>query len=192
MTAITDKDQIHPENAEGWREWLQTNHESSDLIWIIYNKKSSGAVNLSWSEAVDQALCFGWIDGIKQSIDVDTFRQRFSKRKPVSNWSKINKDKIARLTAEGLMTEAGYKSVESAKKNGRWTLFDDAENLIIPDDLEAAFSRYPGSKDFFTGQSKSKKKAVLQWIVTAKQDKTRVNRIEKTASSAAAGLLPIG
>src|SRR5690606_6914303 len=112
-----------------------------------YYKKKSIFPSLSWSEAVDEALCFGWIDSTKKTIDDFSFMQFFSKRKPKSNWSKINKEKVQQLIDSKRMTIAGYESVEAAKQNGSWTILDEVEELLIPNDLECALEKHNGSKD---------------------------------------------
>ena len=139
---------------------------------------------LSWSDAVDEALCFGWIDSKKVSIDKEKSHQFFSKRKPVSTWSKINKAKIERLIADGKMTKAGLESIEIAKHNGSWSILDDVEELIIPIELEKEFKKHKGSKDYFLSLSKSMKKMLLQWIVLAKQPETKQRRIGEIAETA--------
>lgn len=176
---------FYPQNTMAFRNWLQENHISKQAVWIVFYKKASKKESLSWSEAVDVALCFGWIDSKKIKINDDTSHQFFSKRKAKSTWSKINKEKINRLIAEGLMTEAGYKSIETAKQNGSWTILDEVEELIVPDDLEEAFKIHEGSKDYFSGLSKSSKKMILHWIVLAKRPETRHKRIAEIVECAA-------
>src|SRR5690606_33569133 len=138
-------------------------------VWLIQYKKNSGKPSLSWSEAVDEALCFGWIDSIKKKLDEDRSIQFFGKRKPRSTWSKINKEKVKRLTESGLMVPAGIEIVEIAKQNGSWTILDEVEDLKTPQDLVAAFDLLSGSQCYFDSLSKSTRKAILQWLVLAKR-----------------------
>ena len=145
---------------------------------------------LTWSEAVDEALCFGWIDSLRKSVDDKTFMQFFCKRKPTSVWSKINKGKVQRLIDEGLITKAGHESIETAKQNGSWIILDHVEELLIPKDLEKEFKSHRGSKVFFMGLSKSAQKAILQWLVLAKRPETRQKRIAEIAELAAQKLKP--
>jgi uncharacterized protein YdeI (YjbR/CyaY-like superfamily) len=159
-------------------------------VWVLYYKNSSGTPSLSWSEAVDEALCFGWIDSIRKPLDHEKFLQFFGKRKPKSGWSKINKAKVARLIEDGLMTAAGYKSIETAKQNGSWSILDEVEEVIIPPDLENAFQANAGSKEFFLSLSRSVRKAILQWLVLAKRPETRQKRINEIAELAALKLKP--
>lgn len=172
---------FYPASLSEWREWLIANHLSEQSVWLVFHTKSSGKPSITWSEAVDEALCFGWIDSKKIKIDDTTSHQFFSKRKPKSTWSKINKEKVQRLIADQLMTEAGYKSIEIAKQNGSWIILDAVEALIIPEDLESAFSEHPGSKAYFLSLSKTIKKMMLQWIVFAKRPETRQKRIKEIA-----------
>jgi uncharacterized protein YdeI (YjbR/CyaY-like superfamily) len=172
-------------NRDKWRAWLKRNHCSKEAVWLVCYKKKSGVPTISWSEAVDEALCFGWIDSKRIAVDDDKFIQFFTKRKPNGTWSKVNKEKINQLIASGLMTKAGYESIEKAKQNGSWITLDKVEELKIPVDLAAAFKTKPGSKKFFLGLSKSVKKASLQWLVLAKRPETRQKRIIKIAAFAA-------
>lgn len=174
-----------PASPEDWRQWLTENHSVKQSVWLVYHKKKSNNPSLSWSEAVDQALCFGWIDSTKRPIDEETFMQFFCRRKPKSVWSKINKDKVQRLIDEGLMMQAGHESIETAKQNGSWAILDGAEELAIPKDLEKAFTTQRGSKQFFLSLSKSVRKAILQWLILAKRPETRQNRINEIAELAA-------
>ncbi|MCB9205508.1 MAG: YdeI/OmpD-associated family protein [Flavobacteriales bacterium] len=167
-----------------WREWLEDNHHTKHSIWLICYKKSSDKPTLAWSDVVDEALCFGWIDSTRRSIDEESFMQYFGRRKPNSMWSKINKEKVEKLIADGRMTKAGLASIEVAKQNGSWNILDQVDELIIPDDLEIAFSKHTGSKDFFQSQSRSVKKMMLSWIVLAKRDETRQKRINEIAECA--------
>lgn len=109
---------------------------------MYLTKHQEKTPSISWSEAVDEALCFGWIDSTKKTIDKERYMQYFSKRKAKSNWSKINKDKVKTLIDQGLMQEEGYKSIETAKQNGSWTMLDEVEALVIPDDLNEQLVAY--------------------------------------------------
>lgn len=173
-----------PATKQDWRNWLEQNHHTEDGVWLIVYKKSSKTPNLDWSESVDEALCFGWIDSVKQSVDKDRYKQYFCKRKPNSTWSKINKDKIEVLQAEGLMTEAGLKTIEIAKQNGSWTMLDSVEALIVPQDLENELLKYPNAMENYQGFSKSTQKSLLYWVISAKRSETRIKRITDIAENA--------
>lgn len=181
---------FYPRSAADWRNWLEKNHLSKTSVWLVFYSKASEKPSLSWSDAVDIALCYGWIDSKKVKIDAETSHQFFSKRKAKSTWSKINKDKIAVLSEAGLMAEAGLAAVEIGKKNGSWTLLDEVEELIVPKDLETALLAKPGAKAFFEGLSKSVRKMMLQWIVLARRPETRQNRIDEIAELASKGMKP--
>ncbi|MFY7911916.1 MAG: YdeI/OmpD-associated family protein [Emticicia sp.] len=170
---------FYPTSVSAWREWLEQNHTTQQSIWLMYYTKKSGKPTISWSEAVDVALCYGWIDSKHVKIDTETSRQYFTKRKAKSTWSRVNKDKIEQLIADGLMTEAGLKSVEIAKQNGSWTLLDSIEALEIPEILELAFSKNEGSKQKFQAQSKSKQKLMLYGLKAAKTIPTQEKRIRE-------------
>jgi uncharacterized protein YdeI (YjbR/CyaY-like superfamily) len=186
----TEIETFYPTSQKEWREWLKQNHVSKQSVWLVCYKMKSGIPTISWSDAVDEALCFGWIDSVRKSIDDEKFIQFFSKRKAISTWSKVNKEKIVRLIDGKKMTKAGLKSIALAKENGSWTILDEVEELIIPKDLEKAFKAYPGSKSFFLSLSKSVKKMMLTWVVFAKQSETRQRRITEIAELAGKKLKP--
>ncbi|NOT77156.1 MAG: hypothetical protein HOP08_19705 [Cyclobacteriaceae bacterium] len=174
-----------PSTRQQWRKWLQKNHNKKQSVWLIQYKKSSGISTISWSDAVDEALCYGWVDSKRKTIDKDKFMQFFSQRKKNSTWSKINKEKIIRLTKAELMSPAGLATIETAIQNGSWTILDKVEELMIPKDLEKEFKAHPGSKVFFKSLSKSLRKMILQWIELAKRPETRQKRIIEIATLAA-------
>lgn len=186
----TDIETFCPASRREWRRWLQEHHDKKQSVWLVYYKKELNLPTITWSEAVDEALCFGWIDSTVRSVDTERFMRFFSKRKPNSVWSKINKEKVQRLIEQQLMTPAGSHSIETAKQNGSWTILDDVEALTIPKDLEKAFKLQPGSKAFFLSLSKSARKSILQWLVLARQAATRQKRIAEITELAAQKLKP--
>lgn len=175
---------FYPANQVEWRQWLEKNHLSKQSVWLVFYSKSSERPSFSWSEAVDVALCFGWIDSKKIKIDNHTAHQFFSKRKPQSTWSKINKEKVRKLIEEGLMTQAGFDVIEAAKQNGSWTILDEVEELIIPNDLEKAFKKHKGSKEYFLSLSKTVRKMMLTSLILARKPETRQKRIDEIAELA--------
>lgn len=185
-----EMDTFYPTNRTEWRKWLLENHRSRQSVWLIYYKIKSGKPSLKYDDAVDEALCFGWIDSKAKPIDDERFMQFFSKRKAKSVWSKINKEKVERLISEGLMTDAGLECIEIAKQNGFWSILDTAESLEIPDDLEVGFLIIPGSKDYFLSLSRSDKRNILQWLVLAKRIETRQKRITEIVELAGQRLKP--
>lgn len=180
--AITEH--VYATTRKEWRKWLSENHDKKQGVWLIQYKKSTGKPSLAWSEAVDEALCFGWIDSIKKKRDEESTIQFFGKRKATSTWSKINKEKANQLIENGLMTPAGLTTIETAKRNGSWTILDEVEALKIPRDLITAFNLRKGSKSYFDRLSKSTRKAILQWLVLAKRPETRQKRIDEIAELA--------
>ena len=187
---MKDVEDYCPHNKKDWRKWLELNRHKKEAVWLIFYKKKSPNYNLSWSEAVDEALCFGWIDSTKRTIDSEKYKQYFSKRKAKSNWSKINKDKVKTLIDQGLMQNEGYKSIEFAKENGSWTILDGVEALEIPEDLKSEFANYKGSMEFFDSLSKSVKKGLLYWVISAKRKETRQKRIFQIVENASRNLKP--
>ncbi|MHA4896338.1 YdeI/OmpD-associated family protein [Pedobacter sp. PWIIR3] len=187
---IVECDVFYPETVSAWDKWLEKNHSSKTSVWLVLYRKASGRPTISWSEAVDAALCYGWIDSKKIKIDEETVHQFFSKRKATGTWSKINKAKVEQLIESGLMKEAGFATIETAKGNGSWTILDEVEELLVPSDLEMALMEAAGAKTYFTGLSKSIRKGMLQWIVLAKRPETRQNRINEIAELAAIGKKP--
>ena len=179
-----------PTSQQHWRRWLKKNHKSQQSVWLILYKKNSDKPTIGWSGAVDEALCFGWVDSKRKPFDEEKFLQFFSKRKPKGTWSKVNKEKVRQLIGNKLMTKAGLDSIETAKQNGSWAILDDVEELKIPKDLAKEFKIQPGSKDFFLSLSKSVRKSILQWLVLAKRPETRRKRIDEIAELAARKLKP--
>jgi len=179
-----DYEIFYPKTEAAWRRWLEKNHLSAYAVWVVFYTKSSRQKTISWSQAVDVALCYGWIDSKKVKIDEISSRQFFSRRKPKSVWSKINKQKVKRLLAEGKMRPAGMEAVEVAKQNGSWDMLNEVEELTIPGDLADAFSRYPEAEAFFSTLSRSVRKIILQWLTLAKRPETRHKRIIEVIENA--------
>ena len=179
-----------PKSRKDWRKWLEKNHQSKQSVWLVYFKSSSKVASVSWSEAVDEALCFGWIDSTKKTIDKERYMQYFSRRKSNSTWSKINKEKVAKLIQNNLMTKAGYDSIETAKQNGTWTISDEVEALVIPEDLKEELSNHNGSMEYFDNLSKSDQKILLHWVIFAKRTETRQKRIKEIVENASKNLKP--
>jgi len=179
-----------PKSRRDWRKWLEKNSQTKHSVWLIYFKSSTNVSTISWSEAVDEALCFGWIDSTKKTIDKERYMQYFSRRKPNSIWSKINKEKVAKLIQNNLMKKAGFDSIETAKQNGSWTILDEVEALVIPKDLKEELANDKTSMEYFDSLSKSNKKLLLHWLVFAKRTETRQKRILEIAESASENLKP--
>jgi len=162
-----------------FREWLEINHEKETELFVGFYKKGTGKESMTWSESVDQAICFGWIDGIRRSIDKESYSNRFTPRRKNSVWSPINIKKVEDLSEAGLMTEAGlkaysYKCEEKSKK-----FYPEAENIALSKDLESIFIENKIAWEFFYKQAPSYKRAIIHWIMIAKQEKTKISRLEK-------------
>jgi uncharacterized protein YdeI (YjbR/CyaY-like superfamily) len=184
-TALDQYEQFYPVTRAEWREWLAKNHATSPGVWLVYYKKESGKPRIAHEDAVAEALCFGWIDSKAKGLDSERTIQLFTRRKSKSPWSKINKALVEQLIAEGLMTPAGMEKIETAKQNGMWTAYDSVEALIVPDDLQSAFSANPTAEQHFNAFSNSSKKIILRWIESAKKPETRQKRVEETVRLAA-------
>lgn len=190
MVKKEDIDTFCPVSQQAWRRWLKQNHRSRESVWLVLYKKQSDKPTILWSDAVDEALCFGWVDSKRKPFDEEKFLQFFSRRKPTGIWSKVNKEKIERLIEEEKMTPAGLATIENAKQNGSWTILDEVEKLVIPKDLIKEFKTRSGSKEFFLSLSRSVRKAILQWVALAKQQETRQRRIREVAQLASQKLKP--
>ena len=175
---------IYAPDRAAWRVWLAEHHADYPNVWLVIFKKASGVPTITIGEAIDEAICFAWIDSKVNKRDADSYSQFFSKRNPKSNWSRVNKEKVARLEAAGLLAQPGLDMIAHAKATGTWTALDAVENLEVPDDLQAAFDRYPGSFEHWDAFPRSVKRAILEWIFNAKRAPTRAKRIEETASLA--------
>jgi uncharacterized protein YdeI (YjbR/CyaY-like superfamily) len=168
-----------------WRAWLERNHDRTPGVWLVIYKKGSDQPRITYEEAVEEALCFGWIDNKLNVIDEERFKLRFTPRRPKSLWSRSNKRRAQRLIGQGLMTPSGMERIEEAKQNGAWDLLEDVEDLFIPEDLESALLAHPPADLNFKAFSDSTKKQILWWIKSAKLPETRRKRIEETAKLAA-------
>ena len=175
---------FHAKDRKAWRAWLAKNHADEKSVWLIIYKKDSGKKSVTYPEAVEEALCFGWIDSKPNKRDEESYYQFFSKRKPASNWSKINKDRIEKLISEGLMMPAGLAAIEIAKQNGTWSALDKIEILSLPADLKKMFSKNKVAAKFFDAFPRSVKKGILEWIQNAKTEATRTKRLEETVKLA--------
>jgi uncharacterized protein YdeI (YjbR/CyaY-like superfamily) len=177
-------DMYYAKDRETWRKWLEKNHAKKRAVWLIYYKPLSGKTRVSYDDAVDEAICFGWIDSKPNKLDELRSIQFFAPRNPKSNWSKVNKERVARLIKEGRMTEAGLAAINEAKKNGAWNALNEVEEMVIPDDLMKALTKNKQAYHNFLAFPRSSKKNILEWIHNAKQMQTRINRIHETVTLA--------
>lgn len=167
------------ENQQVWHEWLAKNQVTSDGVWIKFAKKASGIPTLVYAEALDEALCYGWIDGMVKSIDETYYMQRFTPRRPRSMWSKRNIDKVAVLITEGRMQPAGQAQIDAAKMDGRWDqAYDSPKNMQMSADFSAALAKNKKAEAFYKTLNKTDSFTFLWRIQTAKKPETRLSRIE--------------
>ena len=171
---------------EELRSWLIEHHSQTESVWLVTYKKSEASKYISRWDVLDELLCFGWIDGIRRKLDEQRTMQLIAPRK-AEHWAKSYKDRVAKLTEQGLMHAAGLKSVEAAKASGSWTFMDDVDNLIVPDDLKNALYENKEALSFFDSINPSSKRFVLRWLKLAKTEKTRISRIEKLVNLSAQG-----
>ncbi len=175
---------FHAKTRADWRKWLEKNHLTEKSVWLIIYRKESDIPSIYYPEAVDEALCFGWIDSKPNKRDNNSYFQFFSKRNPKSNWSKVNKEKVDKLIAQGLMESKGLEMIEIAKQNGTWTALDEVEKFTIPDDLKELFEKNKTALENWEKFSRSSKRGILEWIMNAKRPETRKKRIEETLALA--------
>lgn len=172
---------VHPATRDDWRAWLERNHTRTEGVWLVSYKKSAGKPTVDYEAAVEEALCFGWIDSKGGKVDDERTMLWMAPRKPRSGWSRPNKERVERLMADGRMAAPGLEKIEAAKADGSWTVLDSSEAMEIPPDLEAAFAAYPDAARNFGAFPPSARKGILQWIGSAKKPETRAARIADTA-----------
>lgn len=167
-------------NPADFERWLRKHHAKASCVWVKYAKKKSGIPSINWDQAVDVALCYGWIDGQAKSLDDTYSLQRFTPRGKKSKWSKLNRERVARLIKEGRMQPAGLAEVERAKADGRWdAAYDSPANAKVPDDLAKALAKSAKAKKFFESLSSANRYAILYRLHDAKRPETRARRLEK-------------
>jgi uncharacterized protein YdeI (YjbR/CyaY-like superfamily) len=181
------KPMIGPFDRTGWREWLISNHESSKGVYLVSWRRATGRSSVPYEEAVEEALCVGWVDATGRTLDEERALQWFAPRRARSGWARSNKERVARLEAQGLMLPAGLAAIEEAKRNGSWTLLDDVENLVVPDDLAAALAATPSARGTWDAFPPSARRTMLGWVVQARRPETRTDRIARIADAAARG-----
>jgi uncharacterized protein YdeI (YjbR/CyaY-like superfamily) len=171
-----------------WRSWLQAHHASSTGVWLVVAKKHTGLATVSYNDAVEEALCFGWIDSIMHPVDDRFYKQAFTPRKSKSAWSQSNKDRVERLRAAGLMTAAGEAAVAGAKESGSWDVLSGVEALEIPPELQKALNANKTSKKNWQAFTPSQQKQFLYWLRDAKREATRVERISTIVELVSRGI----
>ncbi len=174
----------YAKDRKAWRGWLQKNVEKERSVWLIMYRKETSKKSIGYAEAVEDALCFGWIDSKANKRDDESSYLYFAKRNPKSNWSKSNKERVAKLIEQGLMTDKGMEVIEQAKLNGAWKALDSIDNLELPNDLKVAFNKNRKAAEHFEDFPSSVKKGILEWLQNAKRKETREKRIAETVTLA--------
>ena len=185
MSALDDAQLVHADDRATWRAWLEANHATSSGAWLVTWRRRSGRLGLDYEAAIEEALCFGWVDSTAGRVDDDRGKLYFAPRKPRSGWAATNKARIERLLAEGRMAPAGITAIERAKANGSWEVLDSAERLVVPADLAAVLEARPPAAANFAGFPPSARKQMLGWVALARRPETRAARIRQIADAAA-------
>lgn len=172
---------FHPQSRTAWRQWLQKYHTRTAGLWLITYKKATGKPRVEYEAAVEEALCFGWIDSKTGKLDDERSMLWFAPRKARTGWSRPNKLRVENLIAAGRMTPAGLAKVDAAKQDGSWSALDGVEALEIPTDLKKALASYKSAAGHFDAFPRSIKRGILEWILNARRPATRAQRIEETA-----------
>jgi uncharacterized protein YdeI (YjbR/CyaY-like superfamily) len=189
--STADHREIRAKSRAAWRSWLEAHHAGASGVWLVFAKKHTGFPTVSYNEAVEEALCFGWIDSIMHPVDDRFYKQLFTPRKSKSAWSQSNKDRVERLRAAGLMTAAGEAAVAGAKESGAWDKLSAVEALEIPPDLQKALSESRTAKKNWQAFTPSQRKQFLYWLRDAKREPTRVERIAQIIELVSLGITPV-
>lgn len=184
MSALSDAPLVEVDDRETWRAWLEANHGTSGGAWLVTRRPRSERPGLDYEASVEEALCFGWVDGTAGRVDDERGKLYFAPRKLRSAWAATNKARVERLIAQGRMAPAGRAAIERAKANGSWELLDSVERLEVPDDLAAALEALPPAAATFASWSKSVRKQALTSLVLARRPETRTERIRKIVEAA--------
>ena len=182
---VDGREIVEVSDRAAWRGWLAERHEQRDAIWLVFHKKTSDGTSPSYEEAVEEALCFGWVDSTAGVVDDEHGKLYFAPRKPRSAWAATNKARVDRLIRDGQMRPAGLAAIDRAKANGSWTILDTVERLEVPDDLAVALDRRPAAASNFAAFPPSARKAMLSWVAFARRPETRADRVAKIAEAAA-------
>ena len=179
---------FYAKTRKDWRKWLDKNSQIEKSVWLIIYHKASNIKSVYYEEAVEEAICFGWIDSIAHKRDAESKYQFFAQRKPKSNWSKANRERAEKMSEQGLMTTSGQKLIVLAKKTGTWEALVDVQKSVIPDDLQKLLNKNKGALKNFLDFPPSSKRIILEWILNAKKPETRQKRIDETVRLAADNL----
>lgn len=185
MSLLDDAPEVSADDRATWRAWLEAHHATARGVWLVTWRPSSGRASLAYEVAVEEALCFGWVDGTGGRVDADRGKQYFAPRKPHSPWAATNKARVDRLIHEGRMAPAGLAAIARAKANGSWELLDSAERLEVPPDLVEALEARPPAALNFAAFPPSARKMLLTWVALAVRPETRALRTREIAEAAA-------
>ena len=174
-------DTVHPLTRAAWRAWLAAHHTRTQGVWLVSFKKATGKLSVDYDAAVEEALCFGWIDSKPRKLDAERTMLWLAPRKPRSGWSAANKVRVERLLAQGLMAPAGLAKIAAARQDGSWSKLDAVDSLDVPADLAQALDAYLDARKHFDAFPRSVRRGILEWIVNAKQVATRARRVAETA-----------
>lgn len=178
MANVTDRaPRVEPGSRAEWREWLTQNHAASSGAWAVISKPRASRKTVTYEEAVEEALCFGWIDGRIGRLDDDRMLQWFAPRRPRSTWARTNKERVERLEAAGLMTDAGRAVIAIAKSNGSWDSLNDMDALLLPPELEAGLAVHDGAREHFDSQTPTARRTALYYISGVKRPDLRAGRV---------------
>ena len=177
---------IYFESPAEWRDWLRRHHGTAEELWVGFHKKATGRPTLTWPESVDQALCFGWIDGIRKTVDADRYVIRFTPRRPGSNWSLVNTKRVAELTRLGLMRAAGKRVFEQRTAKSSYS-YEQRRDAALPPAFETRFKANPEAWKFFQAQPPGYRRLCAFYVISAKQDATRSKRLARLIGESAAG-----
>ena len=180
-----DAEQLYVRDRAEWRSWLEAHATTSGAVWLVYDKGPGR--RLSYDDIVEEALCFGWVDSRPRRLDETRSMLWLAPRTPTSSWSRRNKERVARLRGAGLMTSAGEAVIAAAEANGAWTALDEVEELTEPDDLRAALAAVPAARDCWATFPRSARRAILEWLASARKPETRAARVRTIVDEAAVG-----
>ena len=174
-----DQERIHIHDRAAWRKWLEKNHTRKSGVWLVFHKKKTGKPSLAYEDAVEEALCFGWIDSLVKRVDDGSYVQKFTPRKATGTWSASNKKRVQKMIRQDRMTAAGLLAIEEAKKSGAWNTLEKVDRVVMAPELKTKLARNKRAREQFERIPMSQKKQFLWWIESAKREETKIKRIGK-------------